>query len=262
MVTIRPSAAPAPSGAPGTLGRRTLLRTALTGLAAVGTVGTLGIAAAHADTALLGQDVSSHQGNVDWAAQKAAGSQFAYCKATQGTTYVNPFFAQQYQGSDGQQILRGAYHYASPAAGGGAAECDYFLKNGGGWSDDGRTLPGMLDVEDNPNGLSQQAMRDWVESFLERYRSQTGRQAVIYTGVWFWDPQVGSDWAPAHTPLHVSHYNDSAPTANELPGSWTGYEIWQFADSGTLAGDNNRWYGSRAQLEDFARSKDYAPVSN
>jgi GH25 family lysozyme M1 (1,4-beta-N-acetylmuramidase) len=32
-----------------------------------------------------GIDVSSHQGNVDWTAQKSAGVTFAYVKATEGT---------------------------------------------------------------------------------------------------------------------------------------------------------------------------------
>ena len=47
----------------------------------------------------LGMDVSSHQQNVDWASAYAAGSRFAYVKATEGTYYTNPYFAQQYNGS-------------------------------------------------------------------------------------------------------------------------------------------------------------------
>ncbi|OAT02942.1 N,O-diacetylmuramidase [Blastomyces dermatitidis ER-3] len=34
----------------------------------------------------------------------------------------------------------------------GAEQANYFLAHGGGWSDDGITLPGMLDIETNPNG--------------------------------------------------------------------------------------------------------------
>ena len=48
---------------------------------------------------LPGLDVSSWQGNVDWAAVAAGGARFAYVKATEGTTYVNPYFAQQYVGA-------------------------------------------------------------------------------------------------------------------------------------------------------------------
>lgn len=37
-----------------------------------------------------GIDVSSHQGNVDWTAQKNAGYTFAYIKATEGTGECRP----------------------------------------------------------------------------------------------------------------------------------------------------------------------------
>jgi hypothetical protein len=45
-----------------------------------------------------GMDVSSHQGAVNWSTAWANGAKFAYVKATEGTTYQNPDFAQQYNG--------------------------------------------------------------------------------------------------------------------------------------------------------------------
>ncbi|MGO3315004.1 MAG: hypothetical protein ACTIMA_14605, partial [Brachybacterium tyrofermentans] len=67
------------------LGRRAVLRSALLGTAGAvalgGTAAALTPARARAeDAGIRGQDVSSHQGNVDWAAQKELGSRFAYCK--------------------------------------------------------------------------------------------------------------------------------------------------------------------------------------
>ena len=56
---------------------------------------------AAAATQTPGIDVSSWQGNVDWASWWAQGKKFAYVKATEGTTYRNPYFAQQYNGSYG-----------------------------------------------------------------------------------------------------------------------------------------------------------------
>src|SRR5262245_56335257 len=50
-----------------------------------------------------GIDVSSHDhanGNtVNWANQRAAGDEFAFVKATEGTSYVNPYFDQDYHGA-------------------------------------------------------------------------------------------------------------------------------------------------------------------
>src|ERR1041384_4937248 len=48
---------------------------------------------------VAGIDVSGYQGNVNWTSYWNAGKQFAYVKATESTGYVNPYFAQQYNGS-------------------------------------------------------------------------------------------------------------------------------------------------------------------
>ena len=81
-----------------------------------------------------GMDVYSAQGNVDWQAAFNAGARFAYVKASEGTSYTNPYFAQQYNGSYTIGMTRGAYHYAHPDSSSGTAQADYFLAHGGGWS--------------------------------------------------------------------------------------------------------------------------------
>src|SRR6187399_2877714 len=63
---------------------------------------------------VLGHDVSSHQGDVDWPRAWGAGARFAYVKATEGVGYRNPRFAQQYNGSNRIDMIRGAYHFARP----------------------------------------------------------------------------------------------------------------------------------------------------
>ncbi len=45
---------------------------------------------------VLGLDVSSHQKAVNWSKVRARGAGFAYAKASEGTYYTNPYFAQQY----------------------------------------------------------------------------------------------------------------------------------------------------------------------
>ncbi len=44
-------------------------------------------------------------------------------------------------------MIRGAYRFATPDATSGAAQADYLVDHGGGWPRDGRTLPGVLDIE-------------------------------------------------------------------------------------------------------------------
>ena len=105
-----------------------------------------------APAGLPGLDVSSWQGNVDWSSVAANGGRFAYVKATEGTTYTNPYFTQQYGGSFEAGLVRGAYHFALPDHSSGTAQADWFASHGGAWSADNQTLPGALDIEYNPYG--------------------------------------------------------------------------------------------------------------
>ena len=61
-----------------------------------------------------GQDVSNHQGNINWAAQANAGSKFTWIKTSEGTTYKDPYFSQNYTGARNHGLLTGGYHFALP----------------------------------------------------------------------------------------------------------------------------------------------------
>ncbi|MFE9770940.1 lysozyme [Streptomyces sp. NPDC005931] len=194
-----------------------------------------------------GVDVSSHQGNVAWTTLWNSGVKWAYVKATEGTYYTNPYFAQQYNGSYNVGMIRGAYHFATPDTAGGAAQADYFVDHGGGWSADGRTLPGALDMEWNPYGnacygKSPTAMVSWIRDFLDRYRARTGRHAVIYTATSWWKQCTGNygGFASAN-PLWIARY---ASTVGELPAGWAYYTMWQYTSTGPTVGDHDRFNGT------------------
>jgi GH25 family lysozyme M1 (1,4-beta-N-acetylmuramidase) len=194
-----------------------------------------------------GVDVSSHQGDVDWLALWYSGVQWAYAKATEGTSYKNPYFAQQYNGSYNIGMARGAYHFATPDTASGTAQADYFVDNGGGWSGDGRTLPGVLDIEWNPYGAvcfgkSQSAMVAWIGDFLHRYKARTGRDAVIYTATSWWTQCTGSySGFGASNPLWIPRYDT---TPGPLPAGWDHHTLWQYTSSGPIVGDHNQFNGA------------------
>lgn len=202
-----------------------------------------------------GMDVSGYQGNVNWSGAYNNGARFAYTKATEGTGYTNPYFAQQYNGSYNVGMIRGAYHFARPDISSGTYQADYFVNHGGGWSGDGKTLPGTLDIEYNPYGstcygLSQISMAAWISAFSNEYHLRTGRWPVIYTSTSWWTQCVGSHGNfSANSPLWVARYASSAGT---LPYAWTYYTIWQYADSGTFPGDQDVFNGSYSRLQALA----------
>jgi GH25 family lysozyme M1 (1,4-beta-N-acetylmuramidase) len=211
--------------------------------------------AAAAPSGLPGMDVSSHQGNVAWSTAWANGARFAYVKATEGTSYKNPYFAQQYNGSYNVGMIRGAYHFALPNNSSGTAQADYFASNGGGWSKDGKTLPGALDIEYNPYGatcygLSQSSMRSWISAFLNEYHTRTGRWAVIYTTTDWWTTCTGNySGFAANSPLWIARYSSSVGT---LPAGWSVYSFWQWSSSGVFPGDQDVWNGTLDRLKVLA----------
>ncbi|MFF5174667.1 lysozyme [Micromonospora sp. NPDC000089] len=235
------------------------LRSVAAGLLATATLvaaATLGAGpAAAAPAGTPGMDVSGYQGNVNWSAAYGNGARFAYVKATEGTGYTNPYFAQQYNGSFNVGMIRGAYHFALPDRSSGATQANYFVDHGGGWSADGKTLPGALDIEYNPYGstcfgLSQASMRSWIASFVNQYQARTGRWATIYTTTDWWSTCTGntSQFA-ANSPLWIARYSSSVGT---LPAGWGTYSFWQYADAGTYPGDQNVWNGTLDRLRVLA----------
>ncbi|MEU6824459.1 lysozyme [Streptomyces atriruber] len=194
-----------------------------------------------------GVDVSSHQGNVAWQTLWNSGVKWAYVKATESTSYKNPYFTQQYNGSYNVGMIRGAYHFATPDTSSGATQANYFASSGGGWSRDGRTLPGALDIEWNPYGAacfgkSQSAMVSWIRDFLTTYKARTGRDAVIYTATSWWKQCTGNySGFGASNPLWIARYNTSP---GELPAGWGFQTMWQYTSSGPTVGDHNKFNGA------------------
>ncbi|MFF0146511.1 GH25 family lysozyme M1 (1,4-beta-N-acetylmuramidase) [Amycolatopsis sulphurea] len=181
---------------------------------------------------VAGMDVASYQRNVDWASWWNQGKRFVWTKATESTNYTNPYFAQQYNGSYDQGFIRGAYHFATPNTASGAAQANYFVAHGGGWSGDGKTLPGALDMEYNPYGatcygLSKPAMTAWIKDFHDTYHAKTGRWPVIYTSASWWNQCVDGDFS-ATAPLWVARY---ASSVGALPSGWGVYTVWQYTSS-------------------------------
>lgn len=215
---------------------------------------------------IQGMDVSGWQPSVNWSGEYAMGARFAYIKATEGTSYRSPTFNSQYIGSYQVGMIRGAYHFAIPSlSSSGAQQADYFVNNGGGWSADGRTLPGLLDIEYNPYpaygnicyNLTQQQMRTWIKDFSDRYKQRTGRLPAIYTTTDWWIQCTGNTTMFNDHPLHIARWTISP---GQMPNGWSAYDIWQYSETGPFSGDSNVFGGSWAQLQDLARNTQYKPL--
>ncbi|WP_408068756.1 glycoside hydrolase family 25 protein [Williamsia herbipolensis] len=213
-------------------------------------------AVAAADT---GPDVSSWQhvnGTlINWFAVKASGQDMAMVKATEGLSYVNPYFVPDSIGMRLAGVARGSYHYADPAlpAAPQAALFATVTLGINGYGD----LPPVLDLE-KTGGLGPGALIAWTQQYLDTVRLLTGRMPIIYTYPAFWRTAMANTNVFRGYPLWIADYNGrSAP--GPLPGGWTRWAFWQYTSSASVPGipgrtDMNRYSGSQGPLRAYANS--------
>jgi lysozyme len=130
----------------------------------------------------MGIDVSHFQGQVDWQAVHDAGNSFAFAKATDGISMVDPTFQTNIAGMKAAQIFAGAYHFfhadVDPVA-----QANHFLATVDGLN---LELPLCLDLEDQAGlaRVGQSAMVANVTSFVSTVEAATsGRKMIIYGSV-------------------------------------------------------------------------------
>lgn len=206
---------------------------------------------------LPGVDVSAYQGNINWS-KIARYLDFSYAKATEGTYYTNPYFYNQYVGPYKAGLIRGAYQFAIPNNSSGQSQADYFIKHGGGWSSDGKTLPGALDIEYNPYGsecygLTQGQMVSWLHNFTKEYAYKEHVYPVIYSTTDWWSTCTGNNNGfGKYDPLWIANY--TASHGGPLPHGWGFYTFWQYRTSGWRGpGDQDVFNGAYKQLQAFAK---------
>ncbi|MFF3260048.1 GH25 family lysozyme [Streptomyces sp. NPDC002932] len=200
----------------------------------------------------VGMDVSSYQGSINWTSVRGAGIEFAWMKATEGTTYKDPTFSTNYLGAYNAGVIRGAYHYGRPDVSGGAAQANFFADNGGAWSRDNLTLPGVLDIEGTCYGKTPAAMQSWILDFYNTYKARTGRDVVIYTSPSWWNSCTGG-WSgmSARSPLWVAHWTSAGSPS--IPTGFPFWTVWQYSSTGSVSGisgnvDRDRFSGDRSRL--------------
>jgi GH25 family lysozyme M1 (1,4-beta-N-acetylmuramidase) len=184
--------------------------------------------------AVRGPDVSSFQhpngAAIHWTKVRKSGRTFAIVKATEGTTYTNPYFAKDYAAAGAAGLVRGSYHFARPATpivSTAQAQAKAFAAQVGTVTS-AKTLPPALDLEVT-GGLNSSQLVTWAQVFLLKMRALTGRTPMLYTYPFFWSSIVNDPTAFRRFPLWMASYGASAPTST----------LWQYTDSGKVKGISN-----------------------
>src|SRR6266571_6549946 len=195
-----------------------------------------------------GIDISSNDHlryPIEWAAEVARGTRFAYVKATEGTSYANPYFHGDYGAARSAGLYVGAYVFARPDRGNPVGQADFFLSHAE-WTRDAKTLVPFVDLEwpysgihtDSCYDLSPAQLTGFIHAFLDELEARLGRPPMIYTNSNWWNPCTGNDRSFGRYPVDLASYTTTPP---RLPAGWTTFTIWQYAPGDvSIDGDYDR----------------------
>lgn len=173
----------------------------------------------------LGIDVSSYQGDIDWAKVASDGYTFAYIKATEGKGYRDPKFAKNWKAAQAEGLTVGAYHYFTLCSS-GADQAKEFLST---VPVNDAALPPAIDLEfDGACDKRPEAKRAQAEidTFLREVESAWGRRVMVYSS---------SEWRRHYGLPHANGrpawlYSDKARPDDP---EWA---VWQLHFKGEVSG--------------------------
>ena len=197
----------------------------------------------------MGIDVSHCQGVINWTNVAGSGVTFAWCKATEGLTYVDPTFVSNVMQAKAVNIPIGLYHFAHPEThiglAGADAEAAFFWSTISNYvTGDGVTLMPSLDYETAPGGSYTKASSSaWVNEWCQDIVNFGLSNGVAVVPVVYTYTSFTSSWldtSVTNWPLWMASPNGRNPQTSN-PSSTSPWPTWQFWQYGsiTVPGINN-----------------------
>lgn len=176
-----------------------------------------------------GIDISMHNGTVNFSAVKSSGCNIVIIKATEGVDYVDPCLNQHYNGAKAQGLNIGFYHFMSEKTSPTQQAVDFWNAIRGKQFN---IIP-TLDIETNNQGRSAKQISDRCIEFLNKFKSLSGYDCMIYTSGYF-----GRDNLDSRVKKYkgwIAHYGVNTPMQ-------TGFEVigHQYTEDGRINGVTTR----------------------
>ena len=145
-------------------------------------------------------------------------------KATQGTSYVNPYCDKDYQAARKAGKLLGIYHYCS--GGNPESEAQYFYKNTKNYV--GEAVP-AVDWEAGQN--ASWGNTTWVKRFVTEFHRLSGVWCLIYVQASAISQVANCSklcglWVASYPSMNWKSWNVPNMRVNTYP--WSTYTVWQF----------------------------------
>lgn len=147
-----------------------------------------------------GVDLSSYQGEVDWDVLSKQNIDFAFIKATEGSTHIDPYYKYNIENALKTHLRVGSYHFFSFESS-GSQQADNFIAN---VAKTENMLPPVVDIEFyadyKSNPPDKENVRKNLKEMLEKLENYYGMKPIIYA-----------------TGTSYRHY---------ISGSFSEYDIW------------------------------------
>ena len=203
-----------------------------------------------------GVDVSHYQGLIDWDVLSQQNLDFAFIKATEGSTHVDERFQDNWQAAEQTHLYLGAYHFFSFDSEGGRQAASYIETVG---NLDGKLAP-VVDVEYYGNKRSNPPQRAEVienlAAMLDALEQHYEVKPIIYTTYTVYNDYIKGEFEDY--PLWVRSIY--CPPSVLFGDKWS---FWQYMDTAMLDGyagaeqyiDVNVFKGTKQDLEKLTIQK-------
>jgi GH25 family lysozyme M1 (1,4-beta-N-acetylmuramidase) len=191
-------------------------------------------------TQTLGIDVSTFQGQVNWASVAGSGREFAFIRALDRFGVQDTRFSSNIVNSQAAGVWAGAYQFVSPWTDGfndAVAEATQFANLLVPYLNDNYLRP-VIDIEaapplsPTPLQLDNTVLTDWIHDYMATFVSLTGVEPLIYSN---------TNYAVNAYDVGVNIYDlwlanwtgdPNNPPGGNADGVWNGYDLWQYSGGG------------------------------
>ncbi|MBQ9027318.1 MAG: glycoside hydrolase family 25 [Lachnospiraceae bacterium] len=181
------------------------------------------------DTDVIGVDISEYQADVDMQKLASQGISFVYMKATEGSSFEDSRFVQNWENAAACGIPAGAYHFFSFDSP-GRMQAENFINRIGDL--DGRLIP-AVDVEfyadKRENQPDPAEVTAQLRDFLNALEAAYHVKPMIYCPREIYEKYIMGYFDEYPRWIRSVYY----PASFEAGVSWV---IWQYCDTGELEG--------------------------
>lgn len=180
---------------------------------------------------IKGIDVSEYQGDIDWQVLSNQDIQFAFIKATEGSSYVDPNFLDNFTNALNTNLRVGAYHFFSFESS-GKTQAENFIDTVPIVEN---SLPNVVDVElygdFRKNPLDVQSVVKELTAMLQSLEDTYKSKPIIYTTKITYNLYIKDNFPNYSIWLRDVHFSHNVKLTPNV-------DFWQYSSTQILDGYN------------------------